>query len=144
MIALAGLAVVGVTLMTVWLFALALLLGVWLYSATFLNGRGNFRSELLSVIGFAITFATLPVVGLYFSLARASTIAALIWTISIQIAAPALLGEIAHLTAAARFSKPNSFYSIDWFVPLAVQMALALIFGWRLHADLKGRKFVLA
>src|SRR5258708_33338415 len=44
--------------------AITLLCAVWLYGATFLS-EGN---ELPSVLGCLVTFATLPVVGLYFSL----------------------------------------------------------------------------
>jgi ABC-type transport system involved in multi-copper enzyme maturation permease subunit len=113
--------------------AIALLLVVWLYGATFLSAT----SELPSVLSYALTFATLPVVGLYFSLVRTNFIAALIWTLLVQMVIPAV-GLI--LLGIDQFPEPSVW--TNFWIQSSVQLALAAVFGWRLLVLLKNRAFV--
>lgn len=110
--------------------AIVLLCAVWLYGATFLSNT----NELLSVIGFLVTFATIPVVGLYFSLAKSNFIAALVWTILVQVVLPsaALMLDLQHLQGG-----PG-----EVVVRAAVQCGVAGFLAWRLLLLLERREFV--
>lgn len=112
--------------------AIILLSVVWLYGATFLSHL----SEVPSVLGYAVTFATLPVVGLYFSLAKPNFIAALIWTLLAQLLLPEAVLVI------TRLYEPDASDLLDLVVQASVQIAVAAFLGWRLLALLKGRRFV--
>jgi ABC-type transport system involved in multi-copper enzyme maturation permease subunit len=119
--------------------ASALLCGVWLYCATFMGTA----SQLLSVLLFLVTFGTLPVIGLYFSLTRGTFIAALLWTLVAVFILPAALVQTTSLLLEAW----GMLDAADW--PLGVvrlasalfQIMLALFLGWRLRENLKHRKF---
>jgi hypothetical protein len=121
--------------------AAILVCGVWLYCASFMNTG----SELPSVLSYAITFATVPVVGLYFSLARANFIAALIWTLLLHIVVPAALAGIVGLAieSSGAPSGSDEFILTDLFFPATLRILLALFLAWRLHENLKRRKFAL-
>jgi len=130
--------------------AIALLLSLWLYCSTFLatpvSVPGNMatRREWPSILFFAGTFLCLPVIGLYFSLAKRGFLSAFLWTLLAGVALPAFLSEgeqwIEALVLAplAPGSAPDA--SVTWlFTP--VQAVVAGLLAWRLHADLKHRRF---
>jgi ABC-type transport system involved in multi-copper enzyme maturation permease subunit len=112
--------------------AVVLLFAVWLYGATFLSSD----NEVPSVIGYAVTFATLPVVGLYFSLAKPNFIAALVWTLLVQIVIPAAVMLVARLDNAGE--SPLA----DTVAQAFVQITVATFLGRRLLLLLKRREFV--
>ncbi len=114
--------------------AIILLSAVWLYGATFLSQL----NEVPSVLGYAVTFATLPVVGLYFSLAKPNFISALVWTVLVQVVIPAAV------LLMVRFYSPDEAEVMDLVVQGTVQIAVGCFLGWRLLALLKGRQFVQA
>lgn len=112
--------------------AIVLLCSVWLYVGTFLSTR----NEWPSVVGYLVTFATIPLVGLYFSLAKPNFMAALVWTVLVQVVLPAAV------LLAARFDYKDESGLADVMVPALVQVAVALFLGWRLLVMLKRREFV--
>jgi ABC-type transport system involved in multi-copper enzyme maturation permease subunit len=121
--------------------ASVLLCGVWLYCATFMA----VGSQIMSVLLFAVTFVTLPVVGLYFSLTRGSFIAALLWTLLAEFAAPALLIQATGLLLddSPGGIGPDPRFLAGWLVPIVFKILLALFLAWRLHENLKRRKFAV-
>jgi ABC-type transport system involved in multi-copper enzyme maturation permease subunit len=121
--------------------AVLLLCGVWLYGASFLTDR----SELNAVVLYTITFVTLPVTGLYFSLSKANFIAALVWTLGVQIIAPAVLERAARAFAGpwALAGTPGDWYWLAVFVPCSCQVLVAAILGWQMYLNLRRRRFVL-
>jgi ABC-type transport system involved in multi-copper enzyme maturation permease subunit len=112
--------------------AAGLLFAVWLYGATFLSTD----DELPSVVGYGLTFATLPVVGLYFSLTKTHFIAALVWTVLVQIVIPAAV------LLVARLDHPGASSLADMLSQALVQAAVASFLAWRLWLVLKRREFV--
>lgn len=123
--------------------AIALLCCVWLYGATFLTPT----TEVMAVALSLVTFVTVPLVGLYFSLARPNFIAALLWTVGVQIIAPAVLERASRSLfgpiTAAMGGYPYQYGWYELVVPATWQVLVALIFGWQLFLNLKRRKFVL-
>lgn len=109
-----------------------LLFAVWLYGATFLSTD----NEVPSVVVYAMTFATVPVVGLYFSLAKPNFIAALVWTVLVQIVFPAAVLLI------ERLDYPGLSTLGEMATQALVQVAVAAFLGWRLWLLLKRREFV--
>jgi ABC-type transport system involved in multi-copper enzyme maturation permease subunit len=145
--------------------AIALLLSLWLYCSSFLappfapgvaaaGGRlwvyySTFlatRAEWPSILFFAGTFLVLPVIGLYFSLARRGFLSAFLRTLLVGVALPAGLAEGAQLIRLAVSGPVGSNVaqdvSIAWlFTP--VQAVVAGLLAWRLHSDLKHRRFAM-
>jgi ABC-type transport system involved in multi-copper enzyme maturation permease subunit len=119
--------------------ASVLLCAVWLYCATFLA----VGSQLMSVLLYVVTFITLPVVGLYFSLTRGSFMAALLWTLLVQFACPAALLQAMDfmLAPSMALSNRDELFLGGRLVPILFQILLALFLSWRLHSNLKRRKF---
>ncbi len=117
--------------------AVVLLVAVWLYGATFLSSD----SEWGSVSMYLIAFATLPVLGLYYSLAKSNYIASLLWTLMMGVVIPAALGRLFILCFDV--SESSTLEVLAPFVPSGLQLALAGLFAWRLHHDLRYRKFAL-
>jgi ABC-type transport system involved in multi-copper enzyme maturation permease subunit len=119
--------------------ASVLLCGVWLYCATFLP----VDSQFMSVVLYVVTFLTLPAVGLYFSLTRGGFIAALLWTLFLQFVIPAALVQALPflLDALPGLSGPDAPFLASWLVTMLFQVLLALLLSWRLHQNLKRRKF---
>ncbi len=127
------------------------LLGIW---GQFLPATGLLVAISASLAGwatshqesdmtwfFAITFLTLPVVGLYFSLARQHFFSAVVWTLAIGLILPALIGPVSHwltvtLGTPAWRSSPMTRGS-----PL--QIVIAAVLWRRLHRHLAERRFNL-
>ena len=126
--------------------AIGLLLGLWTYFATFL---AESPTELGCVLFYAATFLTLPIVGLYESLARSSSIAAFISTLFLSLAVPMILVHIGDRFGFVllRFGEPNTFLQSSApmiLVAIPFQCGLASLCAWRLNSNLKHRRFVLS
>ncbi len=120
--------------------AILLLGGVWLYCATFLTTT----RELPSVFFYLVCFATLPVAGLYFSLATANFVTALLWTLGVQILLPELIVQglnYLYYPALAVYNPDATDPST--FLMAGIQLCSASFLLWRLHSDLKARRFML-
>ncbi len=127
-------------LWTQFLPAVVLLCAVWLYCATFLTSAREFPSVLF----YIVTFATLPVVGLYFSLAKSNFIAAFLWTLAVQVLVPALLvAALSYLYYPALAGYNAEEGDPAELVRAGLQAGIALVVFWRLHATLKSRRFAL-
>ncbi len=118
--------------------AVVLLIIVWLYGATFLSTD----SEVGSVVIYGVAFATLPVLGLYYSLARTNYIASLLWTLMMGVVVPAAVGRLA-IMCYGEFSESTLLETLSPYAPSALQLALASLFAWRLYHNLRHRKFAL-
>lgn len=126
--------------------SIILLFAMWLYCGAFLSSN----NEVVSVITYGITFATIPVIGLYFSLAKRNFIAALLWTLLVGIMVPNALGMACR--GWFEYSSPNWTYgrltlaglslALTW-IPSGVQLCLAKVLAGQLQANLKTRKFAL-
>jgi hypothetical protein len=124
--------------------SIILLSVVWIYCASFVVGESEWVPMLLSLV----TFATLPVVGLYFSLTRSNFVVALLCTVVLQMLFPVVLAQI-----AAFFSEPpylgGAYGNVTgedlvlWSLAPAFQIGLALFLGWRLHENLRRRSFAM-
>jgi len=112
--------------------AIILLCSVWLYGATFLSSD----NEVPSVLAYVVTFATVPVVGLYFSLVKPNFFAALVWTVLVQVVIPAAAVLVTRLDAG-QDSGPG-----DFITQAFIELAVAAFLGWRLLVVLKRREFV--
>jgi ABC-type transport system involved in multi-copper enzyme maturation permease subunit len=120
--------------------AIALLLCLWLYCAAVISTE----TEWPSILFFAGTFLSLPVIGLYFSLAKRGFLSAFLWTLLVGVALPAFLSEaeqwIYLAVSAPLVPSAAQETSMTWlFTPC--QAAVAGWLAWRLHSDLKRRRF---
>jgi ABC-type transport system involved in multi-copper enzyme maturation permease subunit len=124
-----------------------LLCAVWMYCATFLVSET--ASEWPSVLLALVTFVTLPVVGLYFSLTRTNFMAALLWTVAVAMVVPSVLAQVAEFLAepvaygnggGAGAGEPGLLL---WLVPSGVQVLVAALLGWRLEENLRHRRFAV-
>ena len=112
--------------------AICLLFGVWLLAATFLAST----NEVPFVLGHAVTFATVPVVGLYFSLTTSNFISALIWTLLLQVVLP----EVAWMFCGSTAESLSNWSSC--LIPAVGRLLVAGLLAWRLWVRLKTRAFV--
>ncbi len=105
-----------------------------------------------SLVSYAVTFLTIPIVGLYYSLAQASFISAFIRTIIVGLLLPfAVLvpdGIAWLLFSVWNGAPPPPGMSIAGpedvqGIATLFRIAIAAFFGWRLHRSLKHRKFAL-
>lgn len=122
--------------------SIVLLCAVWLYSASLFTEQSEWLAMLLALI----TFATLPVVGLYFSLTRSNFFVALLCTVVLQMIFPVVLAQVAYFFSDAPLY--NSPYSGGEEVGLRLvgaffQVLLAVFLGWRLHENLRHRNFAM-
>jgi ABC-type transport system involved in multi-copper enzyme maturation permease subunit len=124
--------------------AAVLLFAVWLYCGAFLSDE----NEVVSVLVYAVTFATLPVIGLYFSLAKKNFIAALLWTLLVGMAGPsgvavAAQAWVGHFSWFTAMLTPPGVNLMIALIPPSAQILTAQVLGWYLHENLKSRKFAL-
>jgi ABC-type transport system involved in multi-copper enzyme maturation permease subunit len=112
--------------------SITLLCAVWVYGSTFLSDE----AEMPAVLGSLVTFATLPLVGLYFSLAKPNFMASLAWTVLLQLVVPAGLVSLTH------YELLDESGLGDLAVQATVQLATAAVLGWRLLVMLKRREFI--
>ncbi len=123
--------------------AVILLVGVWMFASTFLSGV---RPE--EAIWFSVGFFTIPVIGLYYSLAKTHFLSAFIWTMLVGYAFPTFLANSVSLRLRLMQSggtAPSGDYGDNLQGPIwaFVQLALALGFAWSLHKNLDQRRFAL-
>ncbi len=122
--------------------AIALLFAVWLYAASFLTTG----PELPTVFLYAVTFVTVPVVGLYFSLTKRNMVAAFLWTLGVQLVIPTAVAMLSRLAAELQnLNVATDRPSVgDWLIPPVCQLLLASVLAWRLHTALRLRRFATA
>lgn len=131
-------------LWTQFLPAVILLMAVWLYTATFIPGINEWPAELTTVLVFAIAFATLPVIGLYFSLSRNNYIISVVLTFLCGIVLPTAVAEMVSywMGPVSNSSYTSSEFLLpQLFLPSLVRLVLAGLFAWILHRRLRFRRF---
>jgi ABC-type transport system involved in multi-copper enzyme maturation permease subunit len=117
--------------------ALVLLLGVWGYSLQLFT-TGEESGQMFSIV---VSYAVLPVIGLYFSLHGTNFIGAFLRTIIYGFALPEiLLGVATALSEAGGLA--GAQIPGTAFVAF-VQLCVAGVLGWRLYRDLARRSFPL-
>ena len=120
--------------------AIALLLGVWSWiSLSF----GN-RWDWVLIVFWAVTFASLPVAGLLYSLQSRGTVGALVWTLWTALILPlglAMLGELVRANRGFGTGMNQSGPEYVWLLPLAWQALWAARNWHRLRRALIGRTF---
>jgi len=125
--------------------AVALLLSVWLFVGTF-----DASVNVWSGACLLITFATLPVIGLYYSLAKPNFLSAFLWTLLMGVLFPMFLINtgiiereiLSWMGIPARYQTFQSagFQVLVWAL---IQIGLGLVFAWLLHRNLEQRRFAL-
>lgn len=117
--------------------AAGVLLLVWPFTSTFLPNRSGPGVWFF----YGVTFLTLPVFGLYFSLRFRTFIAAFLFTIAVGLLVPPLLAELARFLIWV-----SAFWWVDFqfgiratVLAACYQMLLAGFCWWRLHRLLKRR-----
>lgn len=125
--------------------AVVLVLGLWLYFATFLSER---REALGPVLFYASTFLTLPVIGLYQSLARSNFFSAFLATLLFGVVLPLCLARLADFADLLLwiFDQPNALSqprpdSLSLAIPL--QFLVATVCTRALYHNLLRRRFAL-
>jgi ABC-type transport system involved in multi-copper enzyme maturation permease subunit len=124
---------------------LALLWGVWLFFATFERDVSAWAGAWVLV-----AFVTLPVIGLYYSLAKTHFLSAFVWTLLVGCLFPMLLVNIGviqnvllwqlGIPAQSQTDDSAGLRNLVWAL---IQIALAIGFAWRLHRNLEQRRFAL-
>ena len=122
--------------------SIVLLLGIWVYLETLPRPR---TGDFLSIWFFLVTFAVVPVIGLYFSLRCKSFISAFLFTLAFVFVVP--LGFVMLVRFVAWLSSDMySFFDLGpdprtqmWFF----QLVLAGFLLRRLHHKLATRSFPL-
>ena len=122
----------GLRAMTLWLFCASLI--------------ARDLEEWPSVLFFASTFLTLPVIGLYNSLARASFASAFVSTLVMGVVLPEFLAHVDEFVSFILLvlGHINGFHTSA--TPLRVipfQLGVAAAFAWRLYRNLRRRAFAL-
>jgi len=124
--------------------AVLLLLGVWMFASTFIPGV-----QSQEAIWFSIGFLTVPIIGLYYSLAKTHFLSAFLWTMLMGYAFPTLLANsVSWRLRLLQFTGPGptgGSYTTSLQGPIwaVTQLALALGFAWLLHRNLEQRRFAL-
>ncbi len=83
--------------------AMGLLLGVWFYLEFLVEGRGG----SVGVGFFAVSFLTLPVVGLYYSLRQENFLSAFLFTVVMGLLAPVLVQQA--IALLVELFEPSAF-----------------------------------
>jgi len=124
--------------------AVALLIGVWLFVATFEHNVNGWEG-----VWFSISFLTLPVIGLYYSLAKTHFLSAFVWTLLMGYLFPMMLANLGMIQRLilwqVGFPSNNLARSQSAIGPIwaLIQIAMAVGFGYLLHRDLEQRRFAL-
>lgn len=119
--------------------AIGLLIGVWIYIASTFGDA----SDWARIVFAATTFAAVPVVGLHFSLSQRSLIGALAWTVLIALCLPSLLPATRPVLISALLVPRRSLElgSGLYLLAGACQIAIAVLYWWRLQVTLRERTF---
>jgi ABC-type transport system involved in multi-copper enzyme maturation permease subunit len=124
--------------------AIALLIGVWVFVSTFEHDVSGWEG-----MWFSISFLTLPVIGLYYSLAKSHFLSAFVWTLLMGYLFPILLANVGMVQRmilwqlgfpAAYLPPSQTRIGAIWAL---VQIILAIGFGHLLHRNLEQRRFAL-
>jgi hypothetical protein len=125
--------------------AVALLWGVWLFFSTFERDVNAWDGAWL-----AVAFVTLPVIGLYYSLAKTHFLSAFLWTLLMGFLFPILLANLDAVQRAVLWQVgiPGGFqtHHLDGLQgPIwgSVHVVLAIGFAGLLHRNLEQRRFAL-
>jgi ABC-type transport system involved in multi-copper enzyme maturation permease subunit len=120
--------------------AFGLLLGIWAYFSTLLS----YQEDAGKVFLHAISFLTLPIVGLYFSLRCRNFIAAFLATVAVGLLSPILMAAFFRFLWWA-YGNPTSIASGEVptlsFGSSLIQLTLAALCGRALYWRLKHRFF---
>ena len=122
--------------------AVGLLLAVWAYCSTFMPAGGDARAVLF----FLVTFLTVPVFGLYFSLSCRNFLTAFLSTVVVGLVLPLVVPEALRVIWWVGDAGANSDFA--WQMRPSPQGAIcqgilaALCWGW-LYLRLKKRAFPL-
>jgi ABC-type transport system involved in multi-copper enzyme maturation permease subunit len=124
--------------------AFGLLLVLWLYLASISMTRG---SDGGSIVFYAITFFSFPVIGLYFSLRCRTFIAALLGAMCAGFIIPLIVGTVfafwwTTFVPVSGYANSIELAGASWIVAL-VQAGMAAACWKRLHRRLKTRAFSL-
>lgn len=123
--------------------AFGLLLAIWFYLASISLTRG---ADGGSIVFYATTFFSLPVIGLYFSLRCRTFMAALLAAVGAGFVIPFIAGAIIAFWWV-NFVTSSGYPSADvtgthWYVAI-VKAGVAVVCWYRLHDRLKTRSFPL-
>jgi hypothetical protein len=121
--------------------SVGLLLAVWIFFSTFLPNPGSAGAFMYA----AVSFLTVPVFGLYFSLCCRNFITAFLATVTLGLLLPMVLSEV---IAAIQWAYGNSYSEFPWVLRPswggAVCQGILAVFCWdRLFLRLKRRAFPL-
>jgi ABC-type transport system involved in multi-copper enzyme maturation permease subunit len=121
--------------------SVGLLLAVWVFFSTFQPNAGSAGAFLYA----AVSFLTVPVFGLYFSLCCRNFITAFLATVTLGLLLPMVLSEV---LAAIQWAYGNSYSEFPWVLRPswggAVCQGILAVFCWdRLFLRLKRRDFPL-
>ena len=128
-------------LWTQFLPAFGLLQGIWTYFLTFLPHR----NDPLAILFFAATFATLPVIGLYFSLRCRGYVTAFVASLAVGLFVPGVFPSLFAWWWHS-WTRGVAYYSGEMHLSLGVillQFVFAAMCGERLYTRLKRRAFPL-
>jgi ABC-type transport system involved in multi-copper enzyme maturation permease subunit len=121
--------------------SVGLLLAVWIFFSTFLPNPGSAGAFMYA----AVSFLTVPVFGLYFSLCCRNFITAFLATVTLGLLLPMVLSEV---LAAIQWAYGYSYSEFPWVLRPswggAVCQGILAVFCWnRLFLRLKRRAFPL-
>lgn len=126
-----------------------LLISVWAYFSNLLTSHFNYGGgDGACIFFFAVTYVTVPVVGLYFSLRCRNFIAAFLLTLAVGMVFPLVAGavvsawlEITSQGYAVAYSARRG--NPSWLLAAFIQIPLGGILAMRLLARLQRRDFPL-
>ena len=122
--------------------SIVMLLGIWIYLETL---RQPIEGDFLSIWFFLVSFAVVPVIGLYFSVHCKSFISAFLLTLALVFVMP--LGSVWLVRYLAWLSWKMNSHFYGWNDPATqiwfFQLVLAGVFLRRLHHKLATRSFPL-
>jgi hypothetical protein len=125
--------------------AIILFCGVWIYVGVSLD-REAIYSFLFS---WAMAFLCVPVVGLYYSLAKVSYLVAFLWTLLAAMLLPITLAQVPYLIGILAYYlsnrpfPPSGSESVTAVTAACLQLCIGYFFAWRLYSNLKRRRFAL-
>ncbi|HTL57384.1 MAG TPA: hypothetical protein VL361_16995 [Candidatus Limnocylindrales bacterium] len=124
--------------------AIVLLLALWLFCASFLV-KGNHEAD--SVLFYGASLLTLPVVGLYNSLARHSFTSAFLSTLLVGVVLPFVVARAdecaTYLLWIVGQAVPFQNAGSRTLLTVLIQASVAGVCAWRLHDNLQRRAFAL-
>jgi len=124
--------------------AISLLVALWFFSASAWGDEGF--NNLAFLLFYVLLLASLPVIGLYFSLAKAHFMSAFLWTLLFGVALPIAVARSLDLINLVLGLFGLSFpgqATFDLRIAAVIQVGLTFGLASRLHANLKQRKFAL-